>query len=115
LLVAAPGATDWDVTQSLVGRLLAYDVTGLSFSVGIDMGESKNILNTTLKKMDRLEKMNVFRVLIIVMMLVCVSLDVSYQELGRLIFLEGVFGLTHISSCPSSERTLLCRELTFCC
>jgi glycosylphosphatidylinositol phospholipase D len=30
LLVAAPGATDWDVTQSLVGRLLAYDVTDIT-------------------------------------------------------------------------------------
>jgi hypothetical protein len=28
--------------------------------------------------------------------IVCISPDVSYQELGRSIFLEGIFGLTHI-------------------
>jgi len=39
--------------------------------------------------------MNVLCMLIIVVILVCVSLDISYQELGWTIFLEGVFGLTH--------------------
>jgi hypothetical protein len=34
--------------------------------------------------------------LIIVFILVCVSLAVSYQELGRPVFLEGIVGLTHV-------------------
>jgi hypothetical protein len=42
------------------------------------MGSSKNILNTTLKKMGRRRKMNVFSVLITVMLLACSSLDVSW-------------------------------------
>jgi hypothetical protein len=57
------------------------------------MDESKNTLNTAMKKMDRLHKMVVLRMLITVMILVCVSSDVSCQELGCSIFLEGVFGL----------------------
>jgi len=43
-----------------------------------DLGSSKNILNTTLKKMGRRHKMNVFSVLITVMLLACSSLDVSW-------------------------------------
>jgi cell division protein FtsL len=41
------------------------------------MGSSKNTLNTTPKKMGRLDKMIVFNVLIIVMILICVSLLMS--------------------------------------
>jgi hypothetical protein len=40
--------------------------------------------------MGRPNKMIVLCTLIIVVILVCVSLDVSYQELGRSTFLEGV-------------------------
>jgi hypothetical protein len=40
-------------------------------------------------------KMNAFNVLLIVMILVYGPFDISWQELGRPIFLEGVFGLTH--------------------
>jgi len=36
----------------------------------------------------------VFNVLIIVKMLVCVCLDISRQELGRPVLLEGDFGLS---------------------
>jgi uncharacterized membrane protein HdeD (DUF308 family) len=39
---------------------------------------------------------------IIVFILVCVSLNVSYQELGRFIFLEGVFGLIHLYLTPET-------------
>jgi len=40
--------------------------------------------------------MKVFSVLIIVMTLVYVFLITWYRELGRPIFLEAIFGLTHI-------------------
>jgi hypothetical protein len=40
--------------------------------------------------------MNAFSVLIFVMILVYGSFDVSWQELGRPIFLEGVFEITDI-------------------
>jgi hypothetical protein len=59
-------------------------------------GEFKNILNTAKLKMGRPNKMIVLCMLIIAVILVCVSPDVSHQELGRPIFLEGIFGLTHL-------------------
>jgi small basic protein len=43
--------------------------------------------------MGGLDEMITFSVLVIVMILVCVSLVILGQELGRPIFLEGVFGL----------------------
>jgi hypothetical protein len=46
--------------------------------------------------MGRHDTMIVFNVLIIVMILICVSLDVSWEELRRPTFLEGIFGLTPI-------------------
>jgi hypothetical protein len=58
------------------------------------VGLSKNILNTTLKKMGRLDKKIVFNVLITVATMICDSVVVLLQELRRPIFLEGVFGLT---------------------
>jgi hypothetical protein len=58
------------------------------------MGSFKNIPNATLKKADCLDKMIAFSVMIIFMLLACVFLDVSGQELGRPIFLEDIFGLT---------------------
>jgi hypothetical protein len=61
-----------------------------------NMGESTNTLNTAKLKMGRPNKLTVLCTLIIVVILVCVSLDVSYQELGRPTFLESVFGLAHI-------------------
>jgi hypothetical protein len=63
------------------------------------MGPSNNILNTTPKKMGRLNQMKVFNVLIIVMTLVYVFLITWYRELGRPIFLEAIFGLTHFFFC----------------
>jgi hypothetical protein len=54
------------------------------------MGESKNTFNTTFKKMGRLDKMIVFNMLIIVVMLVCVFRDALWQELGWPFFLEGI-------------------------
>jgi len=45
------------------------------------MGNSKNILNTTAKKMGLRDKTIAFRVLIIVRILVCVSLGRPYEEL----------------------------------
>jgi uncharacterized lipoprotein len=45
-------------------------------------------------------KMNAFNVLLIVMILVYGPFDVSWQELGRPIFLEGVFGLTQLQKPP---------------
>jgi len=44
----------------------------------------------------RPNKVIVLCMLIIDVILVCVSSDVSFQELGRTVFLEGVFGRTHI-------------------
>jgi hypothetical protein len=52
----------------------------------------KNILNTSLKKIGRPNKLIVI-IVIIVLILLCDCLVVSRQELGRPIFLEGVFGL----------------------
>jgi len=60
------------------------------------MGSSENILHSTLKKIGHLDKMTVLNVLLIVVILACVSRDLSYQELGWPIFLESVFGLTQI-------------------
>jgi hypothetical protein len=57
-------------------------------SILIDMGCSKNTLNKTLKTMDRLDKL-IISVLIIVTILICVFLDVPFQERRRPIFLEG--------------------------
>jgi hypothetical protein len=48
------------------------------------------------KRMGRLNKMITLSVLIIVMKSICDSLVISRQELGQPIFLEGIFGLTHI-------------------
>lgn len=47
--------------------------------------------------MSRLNKMILFNVSIIVMILFRASLVISYRELGPLIFLEGVFGVTYIN------------------
>jgi hypothetical protein len=57
------------------------------------MGESQQYPQYSKVENGPSNKMIVLCVLIIVFILVCVSLDVSYQELGRPIFLEGVFGL----------------------
>jgi hypothetical protein len=45
----------------------------------------------------------------IVIILVCVSLDVSYQELGRPIFLEGILGLTrsHVGNSKNTLKAIL--------
>jgi hypothetical protein len=43
--------------------------------------------------------MIVFSVLVIVVLFVCASLVISCRELGRPIFLEGIFGLTHVIPC----------------
>jgi hypothetical protein len=48
--------------------------------------------------MGRLNKMITLSVLIIVMKSICDSLVISRQELGQPIFLEGIFGLTHMNS-----------------
>jgi hypothetical protein len=37
--------------------------------------------------------------LVIVVLFVCASLVISCRELGRPIFLEGIFGLTHVIPC----------------
>jgi hypothetical protein len=55
------------------------------------MGNSKNTLNTTLKKMGLLDKNIVFSVLIILMILVCDLLVTLVRELGRPFFLLGYF------------------------
>jgi hypothetical protein len=64
----------------------------------LHLGESKNTLNTTLKKMGRLDKIIVFSVLIIVVILVCDFLVTLWQELGRPSYLENIIGLTHLQS-----------------
>jgi hypothetical protein len=61
------------------------------------MGESQQYPQYSKVENGPSNKMIVLCVLIIVFILVCVSLDVSYQELGWLIFLEGIVGLTHLS------------------
>jgi len=58
------------------------------------MGSSNNTLNTALKKMGRLDKITLFNALITVMILVFDLLVTMWQELGRPIFLEAIFGLT---------------------
>jgi len=60
------------------------------------VGSSKNTINTIRKKMGRIDTMIVFSVLVIVVLFVCASLVISCRELGRPIFLEGIFGLTHV-------------------
>jgi uncharacterized membrane protein len=47
--------------------------------------------------MGRLDKLTVLNVLIVVL-LICVSFVVSRQELKRPIFLESIFGLSHIQN-----------------
>jgi hypothetical protein len=63
----------------------------------------KNALNTTLKKMGRLDKMIIFSGLNIVTILSCVFLEVSFQRRRRPIFLVDVFGLTHINKYKKKE------------
>jgi hypothetical protein len=58
--------------------LFAGGWNGKEYVNNVDMGSSKNILNTTPKKMGRRHKMNVFSVLITVMLLACSSLDASW-------------------------------------
>jgi hypothetical protein len=61
------------------------------------MANSKNILNITVKKIGRPDKMIAISVLIIFMLLDC-AFDVTLrQDLGQPILLEVIFGLTHIS------------------
>jgi hypothetical protein len=69
------------------------------------LGPSKNIHNTTPKKMGFLDQMKVFSMLIIVMTLVYVSLIIWYRDLGRPIFLEAIFGLTHMYNVTSNTWT----------
>jgi hypothetical protein len=60
------------------------------------MGNSKNTLKAILRKMGRLYYMIVISVLIKVMILVYYVLVITNEEFGRPIFLEGIFGLTHM-------------------
>jgi hypothetical protein len=46
--------------------------------------------------MGRLDKVIVFRVLIMRMIMNCDSVVILLQELGRSTFLEGIFRLTHM-------------------
>jgi len=62
------------------------------------MGSSNNTLNSPPKKKGRLDKWIVCNVLFIVMIPVCDLLVTLWQELGQPIFLEGIFGLTHIET-----------------
>jgi len=57
----------------------------------------------SLKENEPNNKINAFNVLIIVMILVYGPFDVSWQELGRPIFLEGVFGLTQIKNAENIQ------------
>jgi hypothetical protein len=59
-----------------------------------DMGSPKNTLNTTLKKMGRLDKMIVVNLLIIVTVLIFDFLVTMLRKLRRPIFLEDIFGPT---------------------
>jgi hypothetical protein len=61
------------------------------------MRSSKNTLTTTLKKLGRLDKMIVFSVLIMLMIMTCDFVVMLFQELRRPIFLEAVFGLTLVN------------------
>jgi len=54
------------------------------------VAESKNILNSTLKNMGRLDKMLIFNALMIVTISICVSLVPLWRDLGQPIFLESV-------------------------
>jgi len=54
------------------------------------MGQSKNILNITLKKMGRPNKMVIFNTIVFVLILVCGSLHNSWREWGLPIFHEAV-------------------------
>jgi hypothetical protein len=49
-----------------------------------------------LQKMGRFDKMVVLTVLIIAVILVCVSLEASWQKLRQSTLLEGIYGLIHI-------------------
>jgi len=60
------------------------------------MGNSKNTHKAILRKMGRLYYMAVFGLLIKVMILVCYCLFITNQEFGRPIFLDGIFGRTHM-------------------
>jgi len=61
------------------------------------MNISKSILNTTPKKMGRLDKMIILSLLMSVMLLVCDSLVTLWRDLRRPIFVEGIFGVSHIT------------------
>jgi hypothetical protein len=71
------------------------------------VGSSNNTLNTTPKKLGRLDRMIIFGVLITAMIWVCVSLVISCRELERSIFLEGIFGLIHVSTAARSSCTIV--------
>jgi hypothetical protein len=62
------------------------------------IGSPKNTFNTTVKKMDCLDKIMAFIVLITVIILVCVSLVVSWEVFGQPFFLGVAFVHTHIFS-----------------
>jgi len=62
----------------------------------LEIGQSKNTLSATLKKMGHVDKTITFSVLTIVMILICDFLVRLWQELGRPVLIDGVFGLTQI-------------------
>jgi cell division protein FtsL len=62
------------------------------------MGSSKNVFKTTLKEMGRPDKMIVFNVLIIVMVLVCAILVLSLRELERPILRVFLNSLSELDS-----------------
>jgi len=66
----SPEIEDWTVTS--------FDPNSVDNNIRCYMGSSKNILNTTLKKMGRRHKIIVLSVLITIMLLACSSLDVSW-------------------------------------
>jgi hypothetical protein len=61
------------------------------------MDSSKRTLSTARMKMNHLVKTITFRVLVLAMVLVCDFLVMLWRVLGQPIFLEGIFGLTHIA------------------
>jgi hypothetical protein len=61
------------------------------------MGQSKNTLNTTLKKMDRLDKVIACNVLTIIT-LACVSLVISCRQFGQPNSSKDVLGLINMRS-----------------
>jgi hypothetical protein len=69
------------------------------------MGRSKNNLNSTLKKLGRLDIMVTSNMLIFVIILVCVFLDVSWQDLGRSVFFDGIFVLTQMKRESQTNTT----------